>query len=444
MRPVTKVAPPNYRADINTRTIDFTKSQDLSKLKALSELTGGVLRPSIATVLDLLDDLASGKTKETVSSASAKLALLQKNLNKEEKNYKKLKQPKARTKKQEEIKNIKSKIKNQEKNSKPDFDRLKHLGKVKDIISGKLTEIYREAFNDLTSMLGRYCSYCELLENSSALAVEHVVPKAPYPTKCVDWNNFLLSCPNCNSVKLSKPKREDAKRWAGGAAPTADQLVQAVLDHYCWPHISPYSFRFYLYTLQYKQGNSFVSLSMNIATQHRNFRNINALNKTVTAEVNLGGTWKKTEFVVLPIALDPSPGFKFDKTKNENTIDLVKFRRIINDNQERDIRTSNRTEAWFAVLRHLSLLDENITSAGTNIQMKKSIFNMFWDGLLAIAVLVGFYSIWVTILKEIPYPNYLDNPRGHTNLGQKFVYDTGNTQTNQHRKFPGTNVTSIP
>jgi hypothetical protein len=439
MRPVSKGQPANYRADINTRTIDFI---NIDNSNAMFKLTN-TFQPLIKDVILLLDDLASGKTKELLDEKIKEKNAKKKELNKEEKALKKIKQTSAVNKRLKKIVDIKGEITKITVLKAPIEEKFKNLKKVKGSIEGKLSEIYKESSNELKDILGSYCSYCELPERSSALAVEHVVPKAPYPIKFVDWNNFLLGCPNCNSVKLSKPPRKDAKSWVAGMA-TADQLAQAVLDHYYWPHISQYSFRFYIYTLQYKQINSFTPLSMPFAANHQKFRNVNPRGRTVMAEVNISGTtWTRTEFVVLPIALAPSSTFVFDKSKVENTIDLIKLNRRINDDQEKDIRTFNRTDAWFKVLRQLDLLDKDITRAGTDAQ-KKDNFNSSWGRLLDYAVSEGFYSIWITILKEIQYPNYLDNLNRHRNLGEKFVYDTGNTQTDLYRKFPGTNATSLP
>ena len=65
---------------------------------------------------------------------------------------------------------------------------------------------YAHARSELIKRLGEYCSYCEMHLDTS-LAVEHMQPKKPPGTAQVmtgrelDWNNFLLACPNCNSTK---------------------------------------------------------------------------------------------------------------------------------------------------------------------------------------------------------------------------------------------------
>lgn len=77
---------------------------------------------------------------------------------------------------------------------------------------------YVQARGELISRLGEYCSYCEM-ELDSSLAVEHVQPKQPpgaaMPIKAreLDWNNFLLACPNCNSTKGNTDVLLDDYLW---------------------------------------------------------------------------------------------------------------------------------------------------------------------------------------------------------------------------------------
>lgn len=59
---------------------------------------------------------------------------------------------------------------------------------------------YGDAIGDLEERMGTYCSYCERRLPIS-LAVEHVCPKSLNPAKELEWDNFLLGCTNCNSVK---------------------------------------------------------------------------------------------------------------------------------------------------------------------------------------------------------------------------------------------------
>jgi uncharacterized protein (TIGR02646 family) len=65
---------------------------------------------------------------------------------------------------------------------------------------------YRNAFPDLASRLGLYCSYCERYVPTQ-LAVEHIQPKGlpAYQALQGCWENFLLACVNCNSCKKDQP-----------------------------------------------------------------------------------------------------------------------------------------------------------------------------------------------------------------------------------------------
>ncbi len=65
-------------------------------------------------------------------------------------------------------------------------------------------EPYGDAKDDLILALGAFCSYCERQGFSSALDVEHIDDKNTHPNQKFDWNNFLLACKNCNSIKGKK------------------------------------------------------------------------------------------------------------------------------------------------------------------------------------------------------------------------------------------------
>lgn len=79
---------------------------------------------------------------------------------------------------------------------------------------------YQEAQQPLVNVLGEYCSYCERRLETD-LAIEHVYPKGVPATAHLicDWNNFILSCKNCNSTKGNTPI-DDINRI-----------------NYLWPHL---------------------------------------------------------------------------------------------------------------------------------------------------------------------------------------------------------------
>lgn len=63
---------------------------------------------------------------------------------------------------------------------------------------------YSKALPHLVDRIGLYCSYCgKKIDNSPE--VEHMCPKSVDPSLTLDWNNFLLACRNCNSIKGTHP-----------------------------------------------------------------------------------------------------------------------------------------------------------------------------------------------------------------------------------------------
>lgn len=64
---------------------------------------------------------------------------------------------------------------------------------------------YRDAYVDLNTRLGAYCSYCERSFYTN-IAVEHILAKGLKQHKHLEntWSNFLLACVNCNGIKGHK------------------------------------------------------------------------------------------------------------------------------------------------------------------------------------------------------------------------------------------------
>ncbi len=71
---------------------------------------------------------------------------------------------------------------------------------------------YTAALPFLETRIGRYCSYCERYIADS-IAVEHIQPKSRKRSLALKWENFLLACKNCNSIKGKKAVRLDACYW---------------------------------------------------------------------------------------------------------------------------------------------------------------------------------------------------------------------------------------
>ena len=82
---------------------------------------------------------------------------------------------------------------------------------------------YRDALDDLTDRIGRFCSYCEQ-PIQHAPEIEHVQPKSLDPALERSWENLLLGCQSCNRTKSDKPVRLDRV-----AMPDSDNTFRGLL-----------------------------------------------------------------------------------------------------------------------------------------------------------------------------------------------------------------------
>lgn len=80
-----------------------------------------------------------------------------------------------------------------------------------------------EARDYLVGKIGDFCSYCETGLHSM-IAVEHTYPKQEdlYPERALDWDNFLLTCWYCNSIKGTTDVALKAYYW-----PHSDNTARA-------------------------------------------------------------------------------------------------------------------------------------------------------------------------------------------------------------------------
>jgi hypothetical protein len=68
---------------------------------------------------------------------------------------------------------------------------------------------YQKAKPYLFERIGYYCSFCEK-HLTQLVEVEHILPKSLHPTLEFAWDNFLLACKTCNTIKGARP--QDRKR----------------------------------------------------------------------------------------------------------------------------------------------------------------------------------------------------------------------------------------
>ena len=81
--------------------------------------------------------------------------------------------------------------------------------------------IYQDAIPDLRDRIGKTCSYCETNVSNSA-EVEHVVPQNNGGA-VLDWNNFLISCKQCNINKSDNNLNRGDYVW-----PDEDNTLKAI------------------------------------------------------------------------------------------------------------------------------------------------------------------------------------------------------------------------
>lgn len=77
--------------------------------------------------------------------------------------------------------------------------------------NSKVYTRYQNARNDLAEKIGWYCSYCEM-PVKNMVEVEHVIPRKNGGDE-LDWDNFLLSCKYCNTVKSNKNDNRNHYIW---------------------------------------------------------------------------------------------------------------------------------------------------------------------------------------------------------------------------------------
>lgn len=75
-----------------------------------------------------------------------------------------------------------------------------NIPKQEDGVTDKVYTSYKQAKDDLRNILGSFCSYCEMnIDNQPD--IEHVSPKSKNTELENEWDNFLLACKSCNTIK---------------------------------------------------------------------------------------------------------------------------------------------------------------------------------------------------------------------------------------------------
>ncbi|MFO0291408.1 MAG: HNH endonuclease [bacterium] len=303
-----------------------------------------------------------------------------------------------------------------------DYDDLNAaLPRVKEVIG----DTYKQASVPLTTRLGAFCSFCES-PVTGLLEVEHIAPKAEYPTYSVIWENFLLACSACNTAKSNIPSRSTVRAWLGNNAPTERQYYDEITKrHYIWPDKDTNAYSGFSVDLYYQSqpSNQWKKLLEQNSVDFENIHLGTDINhRTVRAKIII--RQKKYLTRNVEVRLSANNNNKYAK----EMIELCKLNYLGNTGSTYDRRVVNRTEAWFKALKILKSLSE------PSIVGNQTAFDTVWLGILTSAASVGFYSVWITILQRLDW----SDPSGNALLG-RFI-----NETNTSNFFPGTDTANVP
>ncbi len=293
------------------------------------------------------------------------------------------------------------------------------LVQVKNAIENQVGTIYKTAAVPLSEQLGTFCSYCGQPLYTS-VEVEHVLPKANYPTFSTSWKNFVLACGPCNGKKgkSDKPSRSEAILWTNKTNPTEGELYTAIRAHYSWPDTQPMAYRWMPVRLGWVKNGSWIEFS---ASESVNLNNIilstSLSTRKVIAQVYINNIPKQGE-VQAQVVYDKSKPTAFAMKG------MVNLNLIGNTANTYDRRMMNRTVAWFHILGLIKVFSQVKMNAQT------------WQTLLLMARVTGFYSTWVSVL------NLSNLKFDQTKWVDKFVSDSASFKNPDF--FPNTVTTDVP
>lgn len=294
----------------------------------------------------------------------------------------------------------------------PDFD-VRLVRAVKE----RLREKYALAAGPLETNMGRFCSYCEGFY-AAGLGVEHILPKTPFPRFYLAWENFLLACPSCNSLKGEQPAPGDFNP----APPNHVDYFPAVKANYSWPQWNPLAFREQQLQFEYFQNGvwNFVNATKSVAPG-TTLQGENGATRTITANIANGPNNVPVQIILAGTDVEPN-----------RFIELVQLNRA-SFNQRRpggeaDVRVWERTLAWFNVLSVLRLLRASASEAE---------FLAKWAVMMNMIKRVGFYSVWVTVINRLGPGGAWRVPGQNRPVMELFLEQIPS-------QFPGTDTANTP
>lgn len=274
---------------------------------------------------------------------------------------------------------------------------LNRARKAKAALNYRVSKEYQKAAAPLGDKIGKFCCYCDQALPGQ-IAVEHVLPKAPYPLTGIVWENFLLACEVCNSNKGDIPSRDEMNDWG---LPVGEEVQRyaAMRQYYLWPDTGNGVFTEYRPLLYYHQTANDEwklvpdgsRLGGNLVSAVLSTRTVNAFLPNGLAPIEVRVTLKPT------VAYSAAQ-------HSEHLLGLWKDGTEQGGGKISDARMFNRTLAWFRVQK---ILMPVMTAAKNG---DENDFKVLWEGVLAAAPAIGFFSVWLQLLelmnaKTVNVPN---------------------------------------
>jgi hypothetical protein len=285
---------------------------------------------------------------------------------------------------------------------------------------------YGNARGQLIQNFGEICSYCEMIVQDSSLAIEHVLPKAEFPGVMLNYANFLLACPVCNSVKGSKPTYVFSRNWAiveqGIPVPNYFQILGGGVDCTTSPAgATAYTgFTPNLYNVNNNlipRQNSLDLTNSYVSTTNNQVRaNINGYGQIIVSNLFIG------------------LGIGTALLQNNNLLTLVGLNRIV-VGAFSDRRVTNRTVAWLDALSaagRLNLIFQNDPS------QNKQLYMLMVGQVIETVRSAGYFSTWASVFYAWSPP--LNNQWSYYSFLRNWATDP----TAPQYYIPGTNAAALP
>ena len=344
---------------------------------------------------------------------------------------------------------------------------------------------YGDSVSDLVKLLGPYCAYCEV-NIKTQIDVEHILPKGinagnGFPSLAKSWQNFLPSCPRCNSTKNARPTKKDITNaakaagfnftkddgnplnlgLAGNDTKVTDREFGRLVKTFYQLPLQEQSFLetgMVLYNINGGAGGIGIEEVTPITGQRTwTIDSINEKEKYVVVQQGIGGPKINYRVFVddgnygaapalggVPIGgLMRSAAGAVEKVKKMSKIcGLNKY------DSNTDRRVTERTEAWFMALEAVNRLDNALNDINAVVvaaaapaaptpaviaAAKDEVYKLWKKNVILTMKEKGFFTIWLKIFKEF------NNPTGANTLAADIK-----TILTPSRYFAGTDYTHIP